>query len=115
LESVSKHGGGVMEKLYRKKDNGRYEVASYTWPDSEYLPGLWLIQGDKRPTSFKNVGYYVAKLPDPVNVQKWLEIAMNEDVLINALVDSGAKFYEVSAHDVAHAIIRQVYNKEDLV
>jgi hypothetical protein len=105
----------IMETLYRKKSNGRYEPAEYTWCDSRYQPGLWLIQGELRPTSWKNIAYYVSGLPDPVDTVKWLKLMMNEDVIINALKNSKAKIYDVSLAEAARDIMKEMYLEIDRV
>jgi hypothetical protein len=104
-----------MEILYRKKANGRYEPAEYEWSNAQYKPGLWLIRGDGHPTSWKNIAYYVADLPDPVDTVKWLKLMMTEDVIIKALNNSEAKIYDISPMEMAHSIMKELYLEIDKV
>lgn len=121
-----------MEKLYRKKENGRYEEAGYgDVPDLQ--DGIWLVQnhphsksktslvwrvGDiKRPadittlTAFlaiaDEVGEYIVKLREPYS-DECLEAKLELGKWCNAPDDQGFGVYNISASDYANLILRKI-------
>lgn len=120
-----------MEKLYRKKANGRYEQVGYTdMPDLS--DGIWIVQnrpgirsksslvwrvGDlKRPvdvatkSAFYNIlddiAHYIVKLTDP-NSDEYLE-AVEHLGDWNKSGDRGYGVYNICASDYAMLILNKI-------
>ena len=73
-----------MEKIYRKKKNGRYEAVGYNIPDIS--DGIWLVQTKPGVRSISNLVYKVGEIKEPVDVVKAAAIHSMGDALTNYLM-----------------------------
>lgn len=55
-----------MEKVYRKKENGRYEAIGYNHPDIS--DGIWLVQTNPSHRSVTNLVWLVGNIDEPANI-----------------------------------------------
>lgn len=56
-----------MEKLYRKKENGRYEPVEYCFGETLH-DGIWMINTKENSKSYTSVAYRLGDLKRPVDV-----------------------------------------------
>jgi len=117
-----------MEKLYRKKENGRYEVASLTY-ERDLSDGVWLIQNKPYSKSFESLMWKIGDLKRPVDVTthaalysfqddltKYLMKLTEEDSkelkeaeeLLGGYLKGAISFYNVSASDLCQLFLRQI-------
>lgn len=96
-----------MEKLYRKKENGRYEEIGYDIPDLQ--EGIWFVQKQPGVRTTKNLDLQFIDLPRPLDLSLLSSLIQHEDFIIEILNDIGSTHY--SKIDFANAFIKQLYKK----
>jgi hypothetical protein len=57
-----------MEKLYRKKKNGRYESVSFSYHNNELSDGIWMVQTKPGSRSLTSLFWKVGNYERPVDV-----------------------------------------------
>ena len=73
-----------MEKIYRKKKNGRYEAVGYNTPDIS--DGIWLVQSEPGVKHVSNLVYKIGDIKEPVDVIKEATIHSMGDMLTNYIM-----------------------------
>ena len=72
-----------MEKLYRKKENGKYECVGY---DYDCLSdGVWLVQTKPHSTSMTNLMWRVGDIKKPIDVVTHASLQTMEDKISSYL------------------------------
>lgn len=117
-----------MEKLYRKKSNGRYESVGYNIPDIS--DGIWLVQSKPGIKSISSLVWKVGDLKEPVNVVDLASLHTIKDNLINWLnelqkensetfnkakdlfkghITDNPKLYNISSSDFIDLLLNEIY------
>lgn len=113
-----------MEKIYRKKKNGRYESVGYNTPDIS--DGIWLVQSKPGVRHISNLVYKIGDIKKPADVVKAAAIHSMGDMLtdyIMKLRDKSSEEYKeaknilggylnnvenISAYDFSTLILRRI-------
>lgn len=70
-----------MEKLYRKKENGRYEEYTYGYK-GELGDGIWLVQTKPYSKSYSSLFWKVGDIKRPCDVTTHVSIqSMGDDIV----------------------------------
>lgn len=80
-----------MEKLYRKKENGRYESVGYSAPNLH--DGIWLVSSTLSSKSTTSLIYKIGDIPK-ADLQLHASLQKHSDKLslyLSKLKDSGSK------------------------
>jgi len=77
-----------MEKLYRKKENGRYEEYTYGY-NGDLSDGIWIVQKKPQSKSFSSLFWKVGDLKRPVDVTTHSAIQSMGDELSTYLMRLG--------------------------
>jgi hypothetical protein len=117
-----------MEKLYRKKANGRYEEYTYGY-GGELSDGVWLVQNKPSSKSISSLFWKVGNIPRLVDVTTHAALQAHNDKLtdyIQKLKDIESEEYKealqicggylrgpvyfsnISAHDIINLILREL-------
>lgn len=117
-----------MEKLYRKKENGRYEPIGYC-AGQTLEDGIWLVQSDPGMTSVTSLLWKVGEVKRPVDVVSFAAItAMTDKVarylsnlremdsdqykeakeLLGGYLTGEIRYYGVSPYDLASLVLRKI-------
>ena len=73
-----------MEKLYRKKENGRYEEYTFGY-NGELSDGVWLVQKKPGHTSISSLFWKVGNIPRLVDITTHAAIQAHNDKLTQYL------------------------------
>lgn len=117
-----------METLYRKLPNGRYVENSVGF-NHELADGIWVVRTGSNSKSYTSAVYLVGKTVEPTNFITHASINTMSDMLTKYLMNlkdvnsedyqeaedilggflrGPVEFYNISAHDIIHLILRKV-------
>jgi len=96
-----------MEKIYRKKENGRYEEIGYSSPDLQ--EGIWFVRKQPGIRTTKNLDVQFADLPKPLDLSLLSSLLQHEDFIINVINNLENKPH--SKMDFANEFIKHLYKK----
>lgn len=86
----------MMEKLYRKKSNGRYEEIGYGF-NNEMRDGIWMVQSKPYSRTITSLAWLIGDIKDPVDVTKHVALQTLRDDLskyINKLSDGNSEEFK---------------------
>lgn len=117
-----------MEKLYRKKENGRYEPIGYC-AGQTLEDGIWLVQSEPGITSMTSLLWKVGEVKRPVDVVSFAAItAMADKIgrylsnlrekdseeykeaenLLGGYLTGEIRYYGISPYDLASLVLRKI-------
>ena len=100
-----------MEPLYRKVKRGKKNVYIEEKLDFGHAlsPGVWSVTRDEYSSSLSNISMRIAKLPQPVDLPRYISLYQLKERVIKGMGEIGAAVYNVSVYEFVENVIDTFY------